>query len=350
MWKLRKTGVSVIFVAALGLAACGGGGGGSGSDDSSGNELDTSTASSTEINDSNSGTVSNDTAQGSTAVASGGQSAESIFVGGAETDGTESATSASEATNFGVKRLLELSEQTPVAVSGVTDSYNCPDGGSAAITETDNGTPGELDPGDKWTGEWKDCKSETSSSSTYIDGTIEFEVVSCSNCAAVGDNSQDWSYEITISYTDWVVQFTQSGTTTTDILIDGGVTFKANNDSSASTITYTTTGGPWIFRDRLANEGFGFGKLDLVQVNDRSNSTYTLTINTMEFISTDMDGKVSAKTTTSLAGPSGSPPTSGVLVIDGANSTTATVDAGACNDSEYDLTVNGTNQGCQTWN
>lgn len=70
----------------------------------------------------------------------------------------------------------------------------------------------------------------------------------------------------------------------------------------------------------------------------------------MEFISTEMDGKVTVTTTTALSGTVGQSPTAGVLQISGANGSTATVDAGACSDSEFELTVNGTNEGCKSWN
>jgi len=354
---MRKTwrlwGACLLFA---GVVGCGGGDGGGGGDgDDSGSNLDTTTASELEIDDSNGDTAGEVAVGGSQGVADTAVgTTESQFINAADVDGQGSELSVAEVTNVALRKLDQLAEQEPFAVSGIKTSQDCPDGGSATISEKNGGTgtKDQLDTGDKWTAEWNSCESSASGATTTIDGKISFEVVDCDSCDGdVGDASQEWNYKIDITYTDWTFTVTQSGVTSTDLVIDGGFDLRANNKPGGSSdkITYTATGGPWEFRDRVSGSGFGFGNLDLEQVENRDNGTFTLTIRSMEFIGTGLGGKISVTTPTALSGDSGSVPTSGTLKIEGANSTTAEVRAGKCSDSKYELVVNGADKGCQSW-
>ena len=229
------------------------------------------------------------------------------------------------------------------------------DPGSQTLTENDGGTPGELDQGDEWTADWDQCSFSASSGAfsfeSVIDGGIEYAVTECTDCARAGDDSVAWAYGIDISYDAWSVRLVQNGSTTVDLAIDGEMSLGAANRPGLNETTFTISGGPMSFNDRADNEAFGFRSIDYTFVTNTRTGDYTLTANSTTFNDNSIGGEVTVETQAGdpLAGNGSQPPTSGVLIITGANGSQAIMDAGACGDDAFDLTVNGAGQGCNDW-
>lgn len=188
-----------------------------------------------------------------------------------------------------------------------------------------------------------------SSFSFFFDGTVAFSVTTCDNCDNANDDTVDWGYGFAIEYTDWLIQASQDGTPNGDILFNGTLDLSAFNDTSAGTTTFSLSGGPFRIDDRLSGNAHTYSAIDIDHVNTTTGA-YTAVVNEVTLTSNNLGGEVTASTQDSdpFVG-SGSYPTDGTLVINGANGSQAIVDAGQCGDAEFDLTVNGSGEGCKAW-
>jgi len=224
--------------------------------------------------------------------------------------------------------------------------------GTATITENDGGTPDQLDRGDEWTAVWDACRFAPFPDFEFtLDGGVEYAVTQCTDCASAGDDSVAWAYEVDIAYDNWSIRLVQGATPTTDLAIDGAMTLGAVNDPGLNETTFELSGGPLSFTDRVENEAFGFESIGYTFVSNSSTGDYSVTVESTGFNDSSLGGGVTAETAAGepLTGNSGQPPTDGTLVITGANGSQAIVDAGACGDNAFDLSVNGAGQGCVDW-
>ena len=166
----------------------------------------------------------------------------------------------------------------------------------------------------------------------------------------VGVDTVSWGYGFEIEYTDWLIQASQDGTPTVDILFDGTLQLSAVNDTSLGTTSFSVSGGPFTIDDRLSGNDYTYSAIDIDHEVDTTTGDYTTVVNEISLTSSNLGGEVTASTQDGdpFVG-SGGYPTDGTLVISGANGSQAIVDAGQCGDAEFDLTINGSGEGCKAW-
>jgi len=268
-----------------------------------------------------------------------------------------------EVSDFMMEWIYDHQQEMPTAVSGIdTSTYTCADYGDVTlyVNGTQMSSYSNLQAGDSITANFNDCTTSYSgtggSGSLTVSGSISFSVGS-----ANGDPTQyssEWDYSVTVSYDRWSITTTGSLLGDLDFYIDGSMTMAASYTPSASDLQYHVTGGPLVFNYGQKHTGFGNVNILYTLSNVTSGYTpgdakdYSLDISSYDVASDRINGKVSAKTTTPLTGNTGSYsgyPQSGVLVLSGANSTSATMDASQCSTTEYRLTVNSRPPRCVSW-
>lgn len=353
MWTLRKTGVSVIFLAALGLAACGGGGGGGGdgSDDST----------SSTLTESNSGDVAGGTYTTSNSLASSGSSQTDSYVSAAEF--SQDSAGGVGATHKVIQRVLsDVAERsgsddfvTAVDSEGV---YQCNSGdpGEYEIVQNNDPDPNVLEAGDEYEIDFRDCGLST----LTIDGTFNFTVDSVSNKSNIGDTSSstDWSYTVTLTYTSW----TFSGSV--ELVLDGSMTLTYQYDTSKDDTIATVSGGPLTFETGTTSNKLS--KLDIVLRQDASNATpYTLKADyTSEYDGDNFSGTVTVDTDdndrliddgrTSAGGTDDNRfPDTGKVTITDQDGNKSILDASQCGNDGFQVTYKAsdgaTTSECESW-
>jgi hypothetical protein len=280
------------------------------------------------------------------------QQTQTQIVGGAEIEGGTAGMSVVEATEFAILRAQDQAGSTVDAVTGITETYSC-DTGSGTISDDGDGD-GVLEEGETWTATWNSCEFSGSTSTTsfsfFFDGAVAFSVTTCDNCDNADVDTVSWGYGFEIEYTDWLIQASQDGTPTVDILFDGTLQLSAVNDTSLGTTSFSVSGGPFTIDDRLSGNDYTYSAIDIDHEVDTTTGDYTTVVNEISLTSSNLGGEVTASTQDGdpFVG-SGGYPTDGTLVISGANGSQAIVDAGQCGDAEFDLTINGSGEGCKAW-
>jgi len=360
----RKWKLGIGLAASVVLAGCGGGGGGGGSSSGSGGSsggsglsaLYPSNAGNVTIDSSNEQQVAKATGNGARSLGDSGASlTQSQIVGAAEIDGGAATASPSigALSNIAFLQALKAIEQ-PTSVTGVVSAKSCPGGGSISVTGT-GAKDGTLDAGDSFQATFDSCSVTTSGFTVFFDGAVNFSVSS-----RHGDPtafSRGWDYQVDVTYNDWVVQFSGSGPSV-DILVDGELKLSAVYSGTTDELTYTIKGGPWAFKDRSSDKGWGYGSLDvtysLANASNGSGRHYTLTVSGMSIASSGLNGKVTVQTTTDFEGTEGNPPTVGIVQINDGSGHQVVIDAsggtkGCTPGTAFELTRVNSSKTCVSW-